>query len=317
MTIIKRDLPTTLEYLSKTMFKYSKKLDNKLLDLKVVDACFPTKYQDQQTKLLVTDNWLRPDVLDEKYYEQFGDSWFGIYQHNTPIEVMTPIKNYNCLISRMDPIRQSWLYQLIRTGIFDQGYISFNMNTLVHFYNHECATDATPLEIFDQQYEKYMKIFQSEHEFIRDKIPYRNFESTININQLIMQSKFSIVLETNCDRNEVISFSEKIFRHLRLPRPWILFAMKDGVTYLRNIGFDVLDDIVDHSYDNCESFIDRQTKLLEQASILSELVFDNNLQKRLVDAATHNNNLLNKFAATFDKDIHVTLEKAVLKCKNL
>ena len=286
---------------------------DKSIDLIIVDACFPERYQDQKTKILVTNNSINKDVLDSKYYEQFPLSWYGMYAGDVAVDNVTPTKDFNCFINRMDPIRQSWLYQLIRRGIFNQGYVSFNMDISRHIFLNQCRRDALPLEIFDQQFQEQLSIFEPEHRHIRPHVPCRNFDSSIELNQIIMNSKFSIVLETYFDRNDVITFSEKIFRCLKLPRPWVLFAMKGAVQSLRNFGFDVLDDIVDHSYDTIEFDITRQVKILEIAQKLCNIELTPALVDRMQVAAFNNQKMLSIMLSTFHQDIDETFKRAIIK----
>ena len=286
---------------------------NKSIDLVIVDACFPTRYQDQQKQVLLTSNYIVPGLLDSTKYEQFLTSWYGMYAGNVDITDVVPVKLFNCFINRMDPIRQSWLYQLIRRDIFDQGYVSFNMEISRHIHMGQYPVGTEPLVVFDHQFEQHLKIFQSEHDCIRSQVPYRNFD-TENLNQIIMSSKFGIVLETYFDRNESITLSEKIFRHLKLPRPWILFSHQHAVKYLRDIGFDVLDDIVDHSYDSIEFSINRQAKLLDIAKELCKLEFNKQLLDRMNTAAVHNQQLLDTMFGTWQQDITTAFEHARDKC---
>ena len=287
---------------------------NKSLELVIIDACDPSQLLNQKTKILITNNWIDPALVNPAQYEQFSTSWYGIYAGIVPIEEVTPTKNFNCFINRMDPIRQSWLYQLIRRGIFDQGYVSFNMDISRHIAMKQCRPNSSHWEVFDQQFREQLSIFKSEHEFIKSCVPYRNFDSNTKLNQIIMDSKFSIVLETYFDRNEVITFSEKIFRCLKLPRPWIMFAMKGAVAHLRLMGFDVLDDIVDHSYDIIDFDIGRQTKLLDLAQNLCAIDITSSMQQRLTQAAMHNQQRLNSLYKTFYIDIDTTMSCAKTKC---
>jgi hypothetical protein len=282
------------------------------LDLVIVDACWPNDYQQGQ-RILVTNNWLAPGQLDPARYEKFPNSWYGMYAGSPDAVDVAPTQCFNCFINRVDPVRQSWLYQLLRRGLFDKGYISVNMDISRHVSQRQCLPDTDILAVFDQQFEHYLKIFQREHDFIRPQMPYRNFESD-NLTQTIMSSKFSIILETYFDNNEVITFSEKIFRCLKLPRPWILFAQQHAVQYLRDMGFDVLDDVVDHSYDSIEFGIDRQIKLLDVAEQLCNLKFDPTLAKRTQQAADHNCRLLSNMFDICQQDIFNSVEKAKQKC---
>ena len=112
----------------------------------------------------------------------------------------------------------------------------------------------------------------------------------------------------------MITFSEKTFRSLKLPRPWIMFAQQYAVNYLRELGFDVLDDIVDHSYDSIEFSIGRQIKLLDIAEQLCNLEFNAALEKRAQQAAEHNSQILNNMFETWYQDVLNSFEKAKDKC---
>jgi len=304
------------KYVWEEKFKANSKLRNynRSLDVVIVDACVPDQYQQNQT-ILVTNNWIDPSCLISTKFEKFPDSWYSIYSGEISIESLSPSYKFNCFINRMDPIRQSWLYQLIRRGVFDQGLISFNMDISRHKTQGQCLATDTPQMVFEQQFHQYLSIFQSEHQYINSQVPYRNFEVTLN--QAIMQSKFSVVLETYFDKNNIITFSEKIFRCLKLPRPWLLFAMKNSVQYLRNLGFDVLDDLVDHSYDTVDFSITRQVEILNQIEIMCKANWSTTIAARCEKAALHNQQLLFKLSSGFHSDIESTFNKAISKCLQL
>jgi hypothetical protein len=284
------------------------------LDLLIVDACFPDQYQ-QGRRVLVTNNWLAPGQLDVNRYQQFSHNWYGLYAGPIKIQSTTPEKKFNCFINRMDPIRQSWLYQLIRRDVFDQGLISFNMDISRHIINGQCAPTDTAQKVFHQQFETQLQIFSAEHEQVKSIVPYRNFDC--DLATAIMQTEFSVVLETYFDRNHVITFSEKIFRCLKLPRPWVMFAMKNAVAYLRDLGFDVLDDLVNHSYDSVDFAIDRQKVLLDQIEIMCRQTLAESQILRCQQAADHNLALLAKMYSHFHEDVNNACLDAVSKCLKL
>jgi hypothetical protein len=58
----------------------------------------------------------------------------------------------------------------------------------------------------------------------------------------------NIVMETYSS-DTTIALSEKIFRALCLPVPWIVYSGKHTVAYLHSLGFDVMQDVVEHKYD--------------------------------------------------------------------
>lgn len=250
-----------------------------------------------------------PQIANINFYTA-GPEYYCMYyeNYNNKIDWVTPSKDFNCLIARMDPIRQSWLYLLIRRKLFDRGYVSFTMdNSRITEFDNVPAADA-----FELQYNKYMSNFEAEHNFAKSIIPYRNFDIDQDLDELIMQSKFTIVLETYNSDNSEITFTEKIIRSLRLPRPWLLFSVQYGVKQLSSWGFDTLDDIVDHSYDSIENSIERQSAILDIAERMCD--FDVELHRdRLIQASDHNMKLLRTWQENLDsfalRDAKLLLDK--------
>lgn len=269
-------------------------IDRMSVDHWILNGCPPA----------VTNSIILREIPNKDSLIKMPDSWCGVYYHEYPIgDSIVPSKSYNCFINRMDVVRQTWLYQLIRRGIFEKGYVSFNMDT--REYN---GTD--PHAVFQDQFERHCGIFLAEHEFIRSQVPYRNFPESGELTTTCYDSKISLVLETYFDQNEVITYSEKTFRALQIPRPWLLFSHKHAIKHLRKIGFDTLDDVIDHDqYDHSDFAIERQIKLLDMMVDLIDLDFD---QDRLDRAALHNQRLLEKFSLTWFDDYMHSIEKAAV-----
>jgi hypothetical protein len=79
------------------------------------------------------------------------------------------------------------------------------------------------------------------------------------------------------------------------------------------MGFDLLEDIVDHDYyDQLTSPVDRQAKILD---IAENLIFLDvkKLNKRLMSAAQHNQNILNSWSTTWKHDLDKTISTALEK----
>ena len=279
---------------------------------KLVDACNQGDFDPK--RVLVTNNNITADLLDLSRFQRLPDSFYAIYAGRVSIDAVTPNWNYNCFINRMDVSRQSWLYQLVRRGIFEQGLISFNMDISRHRAQGQALPTDTEFDVFDQQFNTQLQIFKEEHQWIRDRVPYCNFD---NIHDAIMDSKFSIILETYFENNDITTFSEKTFRCLKLPRPWLLFSSRGAVNYLRRLGFDVLDGIVDHGYDQIDRDVERQGLILDQAQQLSSLQYTPALYTRLSHAAAHNQDLLMRFLAQFKTDMQGAIYQAEDKARSL
>lgn len=289
----------------------------KLVDLKIIDPPVNVESYLNQRPLLITSLKF-VDLPNQVPVVCFGPAWFGVYSGAVPVKLHQPTRDFNCFMSRMDPTRQSWLYQLVRRGYLDRGYVSFLTEiNRYHLTDPEVSKDATQLEIFDHQFRKYYSNFGPEHQHIRSRVPFRNFDADVPLQDIVLDSKFSVVIETHFCNNNVITYSEKIFRCLKLPRPWLLFTVKNGVQYLRDLGFDVLDDIVDHAYDRLDFEIDRQVAILDQIAQLSKLEFIPALHNRLNRAAQQNQQLLDKFYREFNSCIQQKFDQAESLAKTL
>jgi len=279
--------------------------------VQAAEVCGPKICKD---KFPIVGSWVSPNWLDSDLYELLPNSLYGIFAGQPQVIECVPNFKFNCFITRMDPTRQGWLYQLERRKLFDLGLISFNMDISRHTLQNKYPPGTTPHYIFESQFQQFLQIFQKEHAVLKSKVPYRNFSDSLPLSQIIMQTEFSIVLETYFDNNNIIVFSEKIFRCLKLPRPWVLFAMKNAVAYLRDMGFDVLDDLVDHSYDSIDYHIDRQIAILDQIEIMCTKTLSEAQIQRCQQAADHNQQLLFELKSRFHDDVKQTCERAIIKC---
>lgn len=251
--------------------------------------------------------------IDSNLYECVGVSHYGMWYTDYSLDDQPIEKDFNCFINRMDSIRQSWLYLLKRRNLLDQGFVSFNMDiSRIPYLSH-----LTEHEAFEFQFQKDLSIFDDEHNYLKSLVPYKNFTESPDITAQIMASKIGICLETYVHDNHVISLSEKIFRHLQVPRPWILFSVKGAVQHLREAGFDVLDDVVAHDrYDNVEHIIQRQAAILDLVQDLRSINIAE-LYPRLRQAAEFNQQLLKKWLMTWDEDFKQSLTRVKYKLDQL
>lgn len=244
---------------------------------------------------LDSQTWLISDVVS--YHQKRFDLYptvFGNYYEDFDYQESVPTKRFNCFINRGCAFRQSWLYQFVRRQIHDLGNIS---------YWCEARLRNTPPDVyFEELFLEHNQIFSAEHKKLQGKIPYKNFE--MSLEQAIIDSERSIVIETAYDPNQFISYSEKTWRALQLPRPVLFFNAQYSVQHLRNWGFDVMDDVVDHSYDQCPDHIQRQVMILDQLN--SDIKYD---AQRFEQAAKHNRDLLFSFKCQWPVQYEQMMDK--------
>jgi hypothetical protein len=142
------------------------------------------------------------------------------------------------------------------------------------------------------------------------RIPFKNFESSLE--QAIIDSKISLVVETSSDSGQGIFLTEKTFRSLMMPRPFYLYVAgyKTGaVESLRRIGFDVYDDIVDHSYDSIVCSTQRLLAILEQIEKFRQFEYTPKILLDFESRARYNLQLIKQLRANLPQKYQTVISQ--------
>ena len=257
-------------------YPYIYQRNNTTLNCRLVDSVFMTDSGafDNKSAVVVTDN--HPNIsIAGRLISTLPEFW-SIW-HFVPEYVDRPcVKNFNCFMNRARPERSIVFYELIKRNLLDQGIVSYNCQ-------------ATEYEkIFA---ESYLQNYSQQHQSGLGLVPYNTVECHGTLEQCIIDSKISLIMETYTSDSHIV-FSEKLFRALQLPRPWLLYCSPGSVALLRSQGFDVLDDYVDHGYDNIEPHHVRLTSILDQLEISVEYAYNQQDYSRFNQASEHNQKLL-------------------------
>jgi len=249
--------------------------DNHALTCRFVDSAFLDYPESWQSDFIITDNIpLRP--VAGKLVSVIPEFW-SIWRFDPVYTDRPAVGAYNCFMNRPRGDRSMVFYELIKRNILDQGMVSFNVN----------------IDEYEQQFvQSDLVEYRNEHELGKHMIPYNNL--TESLEQCIVDSRVSLILETYISDSHVV-FSEKLFRALQLPRPWLLYCSPGSIKYLRDYEFDVLDDYVDHGYDNIIQHGHRLLNILDQLETFQARQYQDQDYVRFQQAAEHNQALLKKF----------------------
>lgn len=214
----------------------------------------------------------------------------AVYQ-GISFDTHAPTRLFNCFIQRVDSVRQSWFYFLHNKKLLDKGYVSFLLRQYESYFPD--GRPLSELELFDYIHHQYqlnrLPHFQDAYTALRPNIPYRNFQESHNLVDVILDSKYSLVLETVATEDDKgrWSLTEKLLRALQLPTINLFFAQKGTGGHLKKLGFEI-EDMMLH-IDN-KKWIDRQRLLLD---ILEhdKMAFIPVTKEK----AAHNKNLLEKW----------------------
>jgi hypothetical protein len=274
-------------------YPYIYQRQDQTVHCRVVDSVFVDNvniWNDTDT-VIITDNWPLQPVAGKllSVLPEFWSIW-----HFDPNYIDRPATQaYNCFMNRSRGDRSVVFYELIKKNILSLGIVSYN-----------CSLDEYEQEFVRAELENY----SDQHVIGQQLIPYNTVESHGTLEQCIIDSKISLILETYTSDNHVV-FSEKVFRCLQLPRPWLLYCSPGSVDLLRTHGFDVLDDIVDTTYDSVINHTDRLHLILNQLEIFINQPYTNKDYLRFQQAANHNRQLLIELGQKWPAKFELILEK--------
>lgn len=212
----------------------------------------------------------------------------GIYPKLKIKKTHTPSRLFNCFINRVEMVRQTWMYLLYHHDLLRKGYVSFLLD------QHHYFSDLLGIDLFDWIHKNHNlgihAHFEKAYQKLRYIVPYRNFDDTPDIYQLLSDSKYSLILETYAteDNHLAISLTEKTFRSCQAPSINLFFAQKKAMLHLSTLGFEIPPCVLE--IDDLD-WTQRQQKLLEIIN-KDTIVFDAEL---LYNSAIHNNNIISEY----------------------
>ena len=286
------------------------KKGNTIISLRFEDSLFlldPDAWTRPKPSVIISDNVLLKPIQGTEI-NTFPEH-AHVYYTNFAYEKREPTWDYNCFMNRISGDRSIVFYELIRRKLLDKGLVSFNCYVPGNNEYKNDKTDYTK-ENYKWQYESADLVrYSAEHEQGYNIIPYNNIEPAgLGLEQCIIDSRVSLILETYISDDHIV-FSEKIFRTMQLPRPWILYSSPGAVNLLKSYGFDVLDDYVDHSYDSIEMHWDRLDAILEQLETFINCQYTEQDYIRFETAARNNQKLLLQFEKEWPAKFNTILEE--------
>ena len=260
------------------------------ISCRIVDSVFFPEL-DPDTDTIITDN-IPLQSIDSNLINVLPEFW-GIWQFDPVYENRPASTGFNCFMNRIRGDRSRTFYELVRRNILNKGLVSFNCIQAEYMYQYEQA------ELYD---------YWQEHDQGLSLVPYNTVETHGELEQCIIDSNVSLILETYVSDSHIV-FSEKIFRALQLPRPWLLYCSPGSVLCLKQYGFDVLADYVDHGYDEITEHNSRHLIILNQLETFIDKVYTEHDYARFDRAAAYNQQLLKHFAAKWPEKFNAVLEK--------
>lgn len=279
----------------------------------------PTYWFDSNT-IVITDNHIT--VPTQYQVCQLPTTYFGIFSYQPQNQNYRPQRRFNFSVNRMDLQR---LLILVEYVLLSNGLQQINDQDFVNFNAWDASGNNNSLSDIKHNFLKHWDTVQSDIgqryqpliDQILEQIPIKNHDMTIE--QANAHSWLIPVIETYSG-NVTMAFSEKIFRALQTPVPWTVYSTTGAVEYLKSLGFDVLDDMVDHSYNTVKqdspygtrkinAFVSASLQAVERLKGMTLSA----VQHRCLQASVHNQQLLAEFKKQWPKDFASWLPTAMSK----
>jgi hypothetical protein len=259
-------------------YPYVYSRDHLQVNCRLVDSVFMTDPQTwtSESVVIITDNYPIHSVPGHtiSVLPEFWSIW-----HFDPVYQDRPaFRAYNCFMNRNRGDRSTVFYELLKRNILSLGLVSYN-----------CSREQYEQEFINAHLQQY----GDQHRIGQELIPYNTVEAHGTLEQCIIDSNVSLILETYISDSHIV-FSEKLFRCLQMPRPWLLHCSPGSIRLLQSYGFDLLTDYVDIAYDKISNHGDRMLNTLDQLETFIGREYSVADYQRFDQACKHNQALLVK-----------------------
>lgn len=245
---------------------------------------------------VVTDNTVQFDPLPGlEFFSKPEYLGLATAYQDRYLENVDKKKLFSCFMQRSDSVRQSWFYFLQHQQLLNQGHVSFLLKQI-----SDANDTKTGIDLFDYTHQHYhldrVPHFVQAYNELRSNVPYCNFHEQHDLLPLILESKYSLTLETFATEDDTgcWSWTEKSLRDLQLPVLPLLFWQKGSAEILSNLGLRLPEYLWD--FDNM-SWPDRQQKILQ--------ILDNDSiiynYSECLDRARHNRHQLYQWKLSFQQ----------------
>ena len=259
---------------------------------------------------------------------QLPDSYFGIYSYTPELNEWAPERRFNFSVNRLDSKRLELFLELTTRTLYPNSRIFDLERDLVNFNCwHWGSTNDSPKALqasFSKEFKHVPDVLQAVYrkafEHMAPLMPYRNHEYSVE--QAHVRAWLNMVVETYSS-DSCIALSEKTFRALVTPVPFMLYAGRYTTARLTQLGFDLMPDLVQHRTDfNLEKqtgeFGDRMVDFVrdghESVEAMKQLPFEQ-VNLRCQQAAQHNQKLLAQMQTNWPTDFAKWLPGVIEKIK--
>jgi len=235
---------------------------------------------------------------------QLPDSYFGIYSYTPELSDWTPERRFNFSVNRLDAKRLMLFLELTTRTLYPNSRIFDLERDLVNFNcwhwgsknDSPAAFRASFSKEFGHVPDVLQAVYRSAFEHMAPLMPYRNHEYSVE--QSHVQAWLNMVIETYSS-DTCIALSEKTFRALVTPVPFMVYAGRYTTARLTQMGLDF--NLEKQTGEFGDRMVDFVRDGHESVEAMKQLPFEQ-VQLRTQQAASHNQQQLAKMKQTWPAD---------------
>lgn len=187
-----------------------------------------------------------------------------------PTECIIRNKSFSFYNRRFTTPRAIMLYDLKKNNLLENSVYTFlnaenrgpaehNQKTTIHrdlveFLQLKCDEESILLRRNDKKFVKFYNKLASKR---NPNVVNNLYDHTLNL-----ESPLDLICETTI-RHDELFITEKIYRPITCCNFILPLSSKGTVEHLRTLGFDMFDDLFDHSYDKEDYFTPKWEKILD------------------------------------------------------
>jgi hypothetical protein len=274
--------------------------------------------------MVITDNTIT--CATQYQVHRLPDSYFGIYSYSPSDTEWTPERRFNFAVNRLDTKRLQLFLELTSRTLFpnsrifdlERDYVNFNCWHWGSTNDSAAEFQTSFAKEFEHVAANLKTVYLNAFEHMAPLMPYRNHNHSLE--QSHVRAWLNVIVETYSS-DTCIALSEKTFRALVTPVPFVLYAGRYTTARLTQMGFDLMPDLVKHRTDfNIEKqdgeFGDRMVDFVrdahESVEAMKKMPFAK-LQQRCQAAATHNQQVLAQYRQQWPRDFAAWLPAVIEK----
>jgi hypothetical protein len=243
-----------------------------------------------QISFTTNDRLAKSQFFKNTYVYHIGDELLTVHDY-FPRVTFPVVKKYAQLLARPDSLRLYGHYKHLNNRLKKQGIATCHCN--IETFNETKSEFTDFILEFNEFYRELLPTlpYSDIGEYLQPPIIHGNRENLQFWNDLYSQVAVELVYET-VTTSDTFFITEKTYRPIQYGKLFMIVGSNNFEQRLRDLGFDIFDDIIDKSYDSDLDYIRVDNVYKSLNNFLLKDINLNNLKFRLENNQKRLNDML-------------------------